>query len=85
MLFCRVNARRAWAHSLVWALLVAVLDEAVDLFLQLFKAVRDRLLTETVAARIPGARFKIVRGNHLSVGTDPASTSHRVSFVTDRR
>jgi pimeloyl-ACP methyl ester carboxylesterase len=40
---------------------------------------------EPLAARIPGARYKIVRGNHLWAVVDPAFTSHLVSFVTDPR
>jgi pimeloyl-ACP methyl ester carboxylesterase len=42
-------------------------------------------LPAPVAARIPGARFEIVRGNHISVVTDPAFTTHLVSFVTECR
>jgi pimeloyl-ACP methyl ester carboxylesterase len=40
---------------------------------------------ESLAARIPGARFETLRGNHLSAVTDPAFTSSLVSFVTDPR
>jgi len=40
---------------------------------------------ETVAKRIPGARFEVVHGNHLTVGKDPEFTRHLVSFVTASR